>query len=94
MKNADPATLESISQGGILRPPVYPLNLSTIIAYEADEIELYTKAKGDVLVFLRYLERGRRFIEGLDGVENTITLRTQRVTPEGAVGSVPKNKQN
>lgn len=75
MRTGDPVTLESISQGGILPPPLFPLNLSTLIAYEEDDAELYIKAQGDTLEFLRWLERGRKFIKGLDGSENSFTLR-------------------
>jgi hypothetical protein len=61
MKDGDPCTLESISQGGALAPPLYPLNLATLIAYEPDTTELYIKAQGDPLEFLRWLERGRKW---------------------------------
>lgn len=75
MKKGDPATLESISQGGILPPPLYPLNLGTLIAYETDTAELYIKAQGNTLDFLRWLERGRVFIKGKDGTENSRVIR-------------------
>lgn len=76
MKTGDPCTLESISQGGILAPPLFPLNLSTLIAYEPDTAELYIKAQGPPLEFLQYLERGRRFIPGKDGTENAKVIRS------------------
>jgi len=75
MKTGDPATLESISQGGILPPPMFPLNFSTLIAYEPDTAELYIKAQGPPLEFLKWLERGRKWVPGKDGVENTTVIR-------------------
>jgi hypothetical protein len=74
MENGDPCTLESISEGGIMAPPLYPLNLSTLIAYEPDTADLYIKAQGPALDFLRWLERGRRFVEGIDGRENSLNI--------------------
>jgi hypothetical protein len=74
MKTGDPCTLESLSQGGILAPPLFPLNLSTLIAYEPDTTELYIKAQGPALNFLQWLERGRRFIEGKDGSKNSLNI--------------------
>lgn len=78
MKTGDPATLESISQGGIMAPPLYPLNLSTLVAYEPDTAELYIKAQCPALDFLRWLERGRQWIPGKDGSENSKLLRSER----------------
>jgi hypothetical protein len=79
MKTGDPATLESLSKGGILAPPLFPLNFSTLIAYEPDTTELYIKAQGPALEFLQWLERGRVFIKGKDGVENTRVIRSERL---------------
>jgi len=75
MKDGDPITLESVLKGGILPPPSFPLNFSTLIAYEPDTAELYIKAQGEPLAFLQWLERGRVFIEGVDGSEHTVRLR-------------------
>lgn len=75
MRKADPVTLESIPKGGILKPPLYPLNFSTLIAYEPDAEELKAKATGNALEFLQWLERGRVFIQGKDGSENARALR-------------------
>jgi hypothetical protein len=75
MKTGDPATLESIAKGGILVPPLFPLNFSTLLAYEPDTAELYIKAQGPPLEFLQWLERGRVFIPGKDGVENSKVIR-------------------
>lgn len=77
MRTGDPATLESLQSGGVLVPPMFPLNLSMLIAYEEDDVELYTKAQGDPLEFLRWLERGRKFIKGLDGKENTSSFKSK-----------------
>lgn len=74
MRTGDPATLESISKGGILVPPRYPLALSMLVAYEEDDAELYRQAKGPPLEFLRWLERERKFIKGLDGKENAFRV--------------------
>ena len=75
MKTGDPATLESFVSGGILPPPTFPLNLSMLVAYEADETELYIKANGNPLEFLRWLERGRKWVEGRDGVEHSTRIK-------------------
>lgn len=77
MKTGDPVTLESIGEGGILPPPHFPLNFSTLIAYEPDSANLYLKAGGEPLEFLRWLERGRVFIKGKDGVENVRFIRRE-----------------
>lgn len=74
MELGDPATLESIFNGGVLNPPRYPLNFNVLIGYDPDEKTLYEMAKGDPIEFLRYLERGRKFYKEIDGVENTIKI--------------------
>ena len=80
MKKADPISLESALQGGLLRPPAYPLDFSTLIAYEEDREKLYTMAKAaktphGVSELFKWLERGRVFDpkQG-DGVENARRL--------------------
>lgn len=75
MKTGDPATLESISKGGILVPPLFPLNFSTLLAYEPDTAELYIKAQGPPEDFLRWLERGRKWDPAKDGKENIRVIR-------------------
>jgi hypothetical protein len=78
MKTADPITLESISEGGALAPPRYPLNFSILIAYEPDREELYRLAKiSPPMELLRWLERGRKFIEGVDGIVHAHRIRSQ-----------------
>lgn len=67
MKKADPITLESTQAGGLLPPPSYPLNLSLLIAYEEDQDDLYRRAKKNAAEMLKWLERGRVFIKGVDG---------------------------
>ena len=74
MGRGDPATLESKNQGGILANIDYPQNYAVLVAYELDEVELYKKVRGNAGEFLRYLERGRQFIKGLDGKENCFTI--------------------
>jgi hypothetical protein len=74
MSKGDPATLETKSLGGILPNIDYPENYSVLVAFETDEAELYKKARGDRAEFLRYLERGRRFIKGQDGTENAFKI--------------------
>jgi len=80
MKKADPVTLESSLQGGLLKPPAYPLDFSVLIGYEEDSAKLYELAKAArtphaVLELLKWLERGRVFDpkQG-DGVENARRL--------------------
>jgi hypothetical protein len=71
MKKADPVTLESIRRGGILTPIKYPKNCSILIAIEEDYKELHQKLQGDRAELVKWLERGRVFIQGIDGKENT-----------------------
>ena len=70
MKQHDPITLESRARGGkILHLAKYPAALSILIAYEEDDVALYKLAKAnDAQALLRYLERGRQWRPGLDGV--------------------------
>jgi len=80
MKKADAVTLESILNGGVLPPPRYPLNLNVLIAYEPDEVELYKRSQGDPWELLEWLERGREFIKGVDGTENSFSMNQGKVT--------------
>ena len=82
MELGDPATLESTNNGGILTPPLYPLNFNMLLAYETDEKKLYEMAQGEAIEFLRYLERGRKFYKEIDGVENVIKMERQRKPAE------------
>jgi hypothetical protein len=75
MELGDPATLESIYNGGILPPPRYPLNLNVLIAYDVNEKKLHEMARGPVMEFVQYLERGRKFYKEIDGVENASAIR-------------------
>lgn len=68
MNLADPVTLESAKKGGLLPRPVYPENFSVLIAYERDTDELYRKAQEGGAILLKWLERGRVFKPGVDGV--------------------------
>jgi hypothetical protein len=78
MKKADPITLESVNVGGLLEPPKYPEKFSMLLAYEDDDDEVYKRVRGDRMEFLRWLERGRKFIKGVDGIEHTFTLPPQK----------------
>lgn len=74
MAKADPITLESIPEGGMLPAIKYPQNFSILIAYEPDSEELYRQGKRGGLNLLGWLERGRKFIKGLDGKEHTFKM--------------------
>ena len=78
MELGDPATLESTNNGGILVPPIYPLNFNVLIAYDIDEKKLHEMAKGPAQEFLRYLERGRKFYKEIDGVENVLKIEREK----------------
>jgi hypothetical protein len=72
MREGDPITLESPSNGGIMPIPKYILDYNMLIAYEEDEPKVMDFAKRrDWYGLVAYLERGRKFIKGVDGVENT-----------------------
>jgi hypothetical protein len=76
MQHADQATLESINRGGILPPPLYPKNLSMLVAYEENAEELQKRLEaGNVIRLVQWLERGRQFVDGLDGKENIQTVK-------------------
>jgi hypothetical protein len=75
MSKGDPATLESVAMGGVLPNVEYPENYGVIVAYETDSLELYKKTRGgDLGELLRYLNRGRRFIQGVDGTGNAFKI--------------------
>jgi hypothetical protein len=76
MRVGDPITLESRAMGGHVMPKVrYPENLSLLVAYEEDDVELYKLARnGDMLALLRYLERGRTWKPDVDGKKNMFHL--------------------
>lgn len=93
MELGDPITLESTNNGGFLRPPMYPQNFNMLIAYETDEKKLDEMAKGPAMDFLRYLERGRKFYPGIDGVENTHVIPKNKPVdesgePDEAIGPI------
>ena len=93
MELGDPITLESTNNGGFLRPPMYPQNFNMLIAYEADEKKLDEMAKGPAMDFLRYLERGRKFYPGIDGVVNTQVIPKNKPVdesgePDEAIGPI------
>lgn len=76
MREADPITLESKTRGGqILARVANPHNLSIVIAYEEDEVELYKLLRaGDAAAILRYVERGRKWNPETDGPENIVSF--------------------
>lgn len=75
MAKADPVTLESMFHGRALKPPLYPLDFNLLIATELNHEELLRQAKGDPAEFIRWLERDRVFIEGVDGVVYTESIK-------------------
>jgi hypothetical protein len=74
MTKADPITLESLNNRGMLPPPKYPLNFSILIAYEEDQDELYKQIRRNNINLLNWLERGRVFIKGVDGVQHSFRI--------------------
>jgi hypothetical protein len=78
MKKADPITLESYRNGGILGGPKYPNDFNLLIAYEEETSELYQLVKaGNPAFILRYLERGRVFDPNTDGKHHAIKLNKE-----------------
>jgi hypothetical protein len=75
MQQADPITLESIPEGGILTPPLFPFDFSVLIAYEENQKELYEKAREGGSKFLGWLERNRRFDPSVDGVDKVSVIK-------------------
>lgn len=76
MENADPITLESIHRGGMMPVPKYPQAFSMLIACEKDEVELYRRVREEGAVELfAWLERGRTWVEGVDGKGNSFVIR-------------------
>lgn len=79
MANADAVTLESkFRAGGALEPPMFPMDYNLIIATEFNKEELYRRAKiNSPEEFLAWLERGRAFIKGVDGMEHAQPIRRE-----------------
>ena len=77
MKKADPITLESTISGGLLPVPRYPFNFSVLIAYEEDQDEMYRRIRENQMDFLKWLERGRVFIPGVDGKQEAFRIPTK-----------------
>lgn len=80
MRKGDPITLESAAMGGHVMPRIrHPENLSLLIAYEEDDVELYRMARSqDTVALLRYLERARTWKPEMDGKENMFSLGNRR----------------
>ena len=75
MEKADPITLESVQRGGVMPVPKYPQAFSLLIGYEKDDAELYRRVRGGSAIdLLRWLERGRVFIESIDGKANAFKI--------------------
>jgi len=75
MRDTDPITLESANRGGLMRVPKYPQQLSLLIAYEKDEDEIYRMVReGRIGDLMRHLERGRKFLPGVDGSQNSFRI--------------------
>jgi hypothetical protein len=79
MRQADPVTLESRPAGGILLPPLFPMNFSVLIAYEEDTEKLQEMVKEDGYKALKWLERGRRFDPATDGTKNSFIIHSEKV---------------
>lgn len=77
MAKGDPVTVESTLRGGLMTPPMFPMDYSVLISTELDQAELYKRAKGNGAEFLDWLERGRVFIKGVDGTENASRLKSE-----------------
>jgi hypothetical protein len=77
MQLGDPCTLESVNNKGVLPGPLYPQNFNVLIAYDEDEKKLMEMARGPAYEFLRYLERGRKFYPGIDGVEVALPIEKE-----------------
>lgn len=82
MELGDPVTLESVNNKGLLKVPRYPLDFNVLVAYDTDEKKLHEMAKGDLLDFVRYLERGRKYYKEIDGIDNMETIMTTYPKPE------------
>ena len=79
MKSADPISLESVNRDGMLPVPKYPQKMSVLVGYEEDEVELYRRARETSPIdLLRWLERGRKFMDGVDGKEHSFKI-TERL---------------
>jgi hypothetical protein len=74
MEKADPFTLESVIEGGVMPKVEFPENFSMLLAYEPDQEELMEMARRGGVEFMRYLERGRVWKPGVDGVEYIRTV--------------------
>jgi hypothetical protein len=79
MRQADPATLESVLAGGALVPPMFPMNFSVLIAYEEDTAKLQEMVKKEGHEALKWLERGRRFDPTVDGMKNAFVIPREHV---------------
>jgi len=77
MRKADPITLEAVARGGALPTPKFPTNMSMIVAYEEDDVELYRLCRSGTATLgelITYLERGRTWQKAADGRQNMARL--------------------
>ena len=64
MQEADPVTVETKNNHGILDPPAYPDKLRVMVAYEEDDVTLWQLGRGGSIGdMLRYLTRGWKFTD-------------------------------
>jgi hypothetical protein len=76
MKTADPITLLSRKQGGILPAIIYPDNFECLIAYELESGELYSLIdQGDSAALIEWLARGYRYKKSDgDGIYTSVQM--------------------
>jgi hypothetical protein len=79
MEKADPITIESALEGGVMPPAQFPENFSLLIAYEPNSEELDEMARRGGVEFMRYLERGRTWKPEVDGVDNIRPIVTKEM---------------
>jgi hypothetical protein len=74
MQAADPMTVETKTNHGILDTPAYPDKLRVMIAYEEDDVSLWQLGRGGSIGdMLRYLTRGWKFTKE-DGTHQAFKL--------------------
>lgn len=75
MEQHDAVTLECKKDGGVLETPKYPDRMSLMIAYENEVERLHQViAAGNMRDLFTFLERGRKFIKGVDGAHMAYSI--------------------